>query len=139
MKLILSLLILFLNGCAAWPTLTRPEAQFQIIDENNNPISKAKLKLITIKNPYSREVAAKDFDADSKGIIRISSERNWEYQNYLFPHGVAFYHWNFCASANGYNAKVGQITKNDLPKEPIIIRLTKSTSDLKCDQQLPLN
>ena len=136
MKLNLLTFCLFLSGCAVWPTLTRPNAQFEIRDENNKPVPSAWLKLATVKNPYSREVEIGNFEADSQGKIDIESKRHWETQVYIWPHGVNYYHWNYCASADGYQSTTGQITKNDLPDKLIVVHLTKSKAASTCAESL---
>lgn len=129
----LALLGFMFSGCAMWPALHRPEVEFKVVDQANLPIENATIKLATVRNPYNRKIAEESYLSDKNGKIQIDSKRNWEFQIYMVPHGVAFYHWEYCVTAPGFAAKAGEI--EDSPNRPVKIQLVKSAHSSECPVQ----
>jgi hypothetical protein len=100
------------------------------------------LVLQTITYPYGKKIKIENFKADSNGLIKVDSERDWQ-MAVLLPHGETFYDWAWCVQAQGYKATSGRFRDGQVivPEYPeamdtnseIIIHLTKSFVNSECD------
>ncbi len=105
MRACLCLAMLLLSGCWKRDTVVQPKLSFEISSEAG-PIVGAKVRLMTITDPYHQRLALVDVTTDANGRASFEEKRERIWVFPLMMHGVTFYSWEWCVEAEGFAARV---------------------------------
>ncbi len=105
----------------------QPELSLQVLDNNQQPISNAKIVLYWWSNPYSSLQERQQFTTDSQGLINLPETLQTDTAFPLMIHGVQEFHHTLCIEAVDYRSLL--MTLSVLPKDKIILKASMTLGD----------
>lgn len=93
--------ILFLSGCYPIYKTQKPELEVTVVDEQDQPIEKAKVVLMTEVHPAKIDANFDEKYSNQKGEVNFTKQAEWKVE-FLMIHGAQYYDWNICVAKSGY-------------------------------------
>lgn len=90
-----------LSGCYPIYKTQKPELEVTVVDEQNQPVEKAKVVLITEVHPAKIDAQFDQKTTNSFGKANFAKQSKWQVE-FLMIHGVQHYNWNICVVKSGY-------------------------------------
>jgi hypothetical protein len=81
--------------------VTWPGRAVRVVDAKGS-IPEAKVQVVRVEHPYSREVETRSFTADENGEVKLVEEKTVKKVMPLMMHGVPQYSFRACAEATGH-------------------------------------
>lgn len=122
---------LALTACYPIYKTQKPKVEVIVVDEQDQPIEKAKVVLITEVHPAKIEANFDEKFSNQKGEVSFTKQAEWKVE-FLMIHGVQYYNWKICVAKSGYltqefikvdsNTKVKIVLKKEtIPRESFLI------------------
>lgn len=92
---------LALTACYPIYKTQKPEVEVTVVDEQDQPIEKAKVVLMTEVHPAKRDAKFDEKYSNQKGEVSFTKQAEWKVE-FLMIHGVQYYDWNICVAKSGY-------------------------------------
>lgn len=130
------LLAIALAGCipvkktyVTWPGRTVR------VKDGKGAIAAAKLAIVRVEHPYSREVETRTFTTDEAGEVKLVEEKTTKTVMPLMMHGVPQYSFRACAEAAGH----ASATKEwwDAGASPIELTLARGSRPCEAPKDAP--
>lgn len=90
-------------GCVPYPVYKtmQPAARVTVMDTQSQPLSDARVVLISSSYPYGRERSRLEVRTMPTGKASFSAQTEWRVES-LMLHGSEIYFWNWCIEKTGY-------------------------------------
>lgn len=127
-RLVWPLLAVLLSGCVPWPrrALVVPAVTFEVTDEGGAPLSEAEVRVVRYSYPHARYEDSARLTTDAQGRATFVEVKEWETVWPLVPHGIPFYDFVFCVSAQDHVAVGGPVPD---PLADVTVRLPAGDGD----------
>lgn len=91
------------TGCVPYPVhkTMQPAARVTVMDTQSQPLSDARVILISRSYPYGRERSRQEVRTMPTGKASFSAQTEWRVES-LMLHGSEIYFWNWCVEKAGY-------------------------------------
>lgn len=117
------------SGCWKRDTVVQPKLSFEMRSESG-PVVGARVRLMTITDPYHQRRALVDSVTDANGRVEFEEKRERIWVFPLMMHGVTFYSWEWCVDAPGFAAQ--RSADREYPSANIAVTLSESAVEQTC-------
>ncbi|MEO0869911.1 MAG: hypothetical protein AAFY17_16040 [Cyanobacteria bacterium J06642_11] len=123
------------TGCLPTHKQLQPAATAIILDQNNTPIERAQVSLITSALPSGTETSLKLKFTDSQGVVTFDAEQEWTMAVPLIQSGDILF-WNWCIYTPGYETYRTDFSSAGEWPEIFTVNLTPGVA-AECHDVLP--
>lgn len=124
-RFVLFLMLTTAASCLPYPVSKQlqPESIAVILDENNHPIERAQVSLITSSYPYNIAKGLELKLTNTQGIVRFDSKHEWRIEM-LMNHSSEVFFWNWCVYKPGYETYLTTYQSTDEWQDVFTVSLT---------------
>ena len=130
MKWIAILAVLVLGGCVPYPVYKtlQPQLEITVVDDQNEPIDRAIVALISSSTPYGGEKSREVRLTYRGGEVNFPKRSEWRVEM-LMIHGIEDFFWNWCIEKEGFLTYETQYRDDEILRSNILIELEPGKSE----------
>jgi hypothetical protein len=123
---------LLLAGCVPLLTVTQPEAEFVVTDDDGVPLEGALVTFASQLYGPNGKTTFVETRTDRAGRVNLERQRHLQLA-FLIVDGIAVYGFSYCVEKSGFRPVIrNHLGNRQLAKSPVVESLAESAEALDC-------